>query len=101
MIKEYDEKLPQFGKDIEENLNDKMKTMFNIKWCNDCEKIDYFYGFLPCFICKKDNCKQCIILCTQCKHLICKKCGICPKCGKNICLNCRESTHKKSFDNCI
>ena len=101
MIKEYDEKLPQFGKDIEENLNDKMKTMFNIKWCNDCEKIDYFYGFLPCFICKKDNCKQCIILCTQCKHLICKKCGICPKCGKNICLNCRENTHKKSFDNCI
>ena len=90
MIKEYDEKLPKFGKDIEENLNDKMKTMFSIKWCNDCEKIDYFYGFLPCFICKKDNCKQCIILCTQCKHLICKKCGICPKCGKNICFNCRE-----------
>ena len=101
MIKEYDVNLLNFGKDIEENLNDKMKTMFSIKWCNDCEKIDYFYGFLPCFICKKENCKQCIILCTQCKHLICKKCGICPKCGKNICLNCRESPHKKSFDNCI
>ena len=64
--------------------------MFSIKWCNDCEKIKYVYGLLPCFICKKDNCNQCIILCTQCKHLICKKCGICPKCGKNICFNCRE-----------
>ena len=101
LLKDYDEKLPIFEKEIEEDLNNKMKSMFSIKYCNECEKIDYFYGFLQCYLCKKNNCKQCIVLCSQCKHLFCKKCGICQKCNKNICINCRENTQNKICENCL
>ena len=101
IIEEYDEKLPIFGKEIENELNNKIQLMFNLKWCNECEKVDYFYGFLPCDICNKDNCKDCIILCSKCKKFICKKCGLCPKCKKNICIKCRETLQKKSCDNCL
>ena len=101
IVKEYDKKLPIFGKEIEENLKDKMTSMFSLKWCNQCEKVDYFYGFLPCYICNKDNCKNCIILCSQCKHLTCKTCGLCPKCLKKICINCRQNQRINSCDkNC-
>ena len=100
IIEEYDEKLPIFGKEIENELNNKMNSMFSLKWCNECEKVDYFYGFLPCQICNKDNCKDCIILCSKCKNFICKKCGICQKCKKKICIKCRETLQKNSSDNC-
>ena len=76
-----------------------MTSMFSLKWCNQCEKVDYFYGFLPCYICNKDNCKNCIILCSQCKHLTCKTCGLCPKCLKKICINCRQNQRINSCDN--
>ena len=101
IIEEYDEKLPIFGKEIENELNNKMKSMFSLKWCNECEKVDYFYGFLPCHICNKDNCKDCIILCSQCKNFICKKCGLCEKCKKKICIKCRETLQKNSCNNCL
>lgn len=68
-----------------------LKELHNLKWCQECEKVDYFYGFLECEICKNTNCKNCVLLCKSCKKLYCKTCLICPKCDNFSCLNCRES----------
>ena len=82
-----------------------MKSMFSLKWCPECEKVDYFYGFLKCLICQNENCKNCISLCSKCKNLICKNCALCPKCNKNSCINCRikceNCLDKKYCDSCI
>ena len=45
--------------------------MFSLKHCKECEKVDYFYGFIKSSIFNSENCKQGIILFLNCKHLLC------------------------------
>ena len=92
------------GKKIEDDLDKKINNMFGLKYCIECDKVDYFYGFMKCSICLKDNCKQCISVCLKCKLLVCKKCCNCPGCKKIYCLNCRylcEQCNKKFCINCL
>ena len=79
------------NKKIENDLNEKINKMFQLKYCIECDKVDYLYGFMKCSNCLKDNCKQCISICISCKLFVCKKCCICPKCRKLYCLKCRYS----------
>ena len=55
-------------------LEDKLKNMFSLKYCEKCEKIEYFFGFKKCSFCQNYCCKNCIILCSNCKHFCCKIC---------------------------
>ena len=55
-------------------LEDKLKNIFNMKYCEDCEKIEYFFGFKKCFNCPNYCCKNCIVLCSNCKQFLCKSC---------------------------
>ena len=93
-----------FNNKIENNLDNKISKMFSLKYCKECEKVDYFYGFIKCTICNSENCKQCIILCLNCKHLLCKNCCNCPKCNKSYCSKCRIlciECNKKYCNNCL
>ena len=87
------------GKKITEDIDNKIDSMFGIKYCVECDKVDYFYAFMKCSICSKYNCKNCISICSGCKKLICKKCCFCPICKNIFCLNCRIfcDTCKKKF----
>ena len=94
------EKFEEFENKINDNLNQK----FLLKYCTECEKVDYFYGFLKCNSCLKETCKNCINLCQNCKKLYCKKCLECPKCKNSICEKCRtlcQTCKKKYCENCI
>ena len=82
-------KLNSINIDIEKEIEKKIDLMFNSKKCNQCEKIDYYFGFINCSICSENICKQCVVLCTKCKNFCCYKCASCIKCEKNICKNCR------------
>jgi len=75
---------------IDLKLTQKFKSFYELKWCNQCERIDYNFAFTLCKICNKDNCKECIKLCKKCKTLDCKKCVLCPKCSDFSCINCRS-----------
>ena len=102
--KNIENNILDLGKKIEEDLDVKINNMFGLKYCVECDKVDYFYGFMKCSICKKDNCKQCISICIKCKLLVCKKCCNCPGCKKLYCLNCRypcEQCNKKYCINCL
>ena len=89
------------GKKIGEDLDKKINEMFGLRYCEECEKVDYFYGFMKCSICLRDNCKQCISICITCKLLVCKKCCNCPGCKKLYCLNCRKSCEQCNRKYCI
>ncbi len=78
---------------IENKLNQKLKEFYELKWCKQCEKIDYNFSFTQCKICKNDNCKSCIKLCKICKTLNCIKCVNCPKCSEISCINCRSDCY--------
>lgn len=75
---------------IESKITEKLKDFYELKWCYQCEKIDYNFAFKLCLICNLDNCKDCIKLCKICKTLNCKKCVLCPKCSELSCINCRS-----------
>ena len=79
------------GKKITNDIENKIDSMFEIKYCVECDKVDYFYAFIKCSICQKNNCKNCISICPGCKKLICKNCCQCPVCKNIFCLNCRIS----------
>lgn len=70
-------------------LETTLKSIFRLKWCTDCEQINYFYAFMTCSLCNKQNCKKCVNLCLQCKHILCKTCSTCPNCSKPFCTSCR------------
>ena len=101
---EFNKQLKNFNLIIEKNLENKIGKMFNLKYCKDCEKVDYFYGFKKCASCENEICKQCINLCINCKILYCKKCCTCLKCNKNYCSKCRilcSQCNKKYCKNCM
>ena len=101
---EFNKQVIIFNNKIENNLDNKINKMFSLKYCKECEKVDYFYGFIKCTICNAENCKQCIVLCLSCKHLLCKSCCNCSKCNKSYCVNCRilcTECNKKYCKNCL
>ena len=101
---EFKKQVIDFNNKIENNLDNKISKMFSLKYCKECEKVDYFYGFIKCSICLSENCKQCILLCLSCKHLLCKNCCNCPKCNKSYCSKCRifcTECNKKYCKNCL
>ena len=101
---EFKKQVINFNNKIENNLDNKINKMFSLKYCKECEKVDYFYGFTKCHICNIENCKQCILLCLSCKHLLCKNCCNCPKCNKSFCSKCRilcTECNKKYCNNCL
>ena len=59
---------------VNKNLDEKIKSIFSLKFCEECEKIEYFYGFKKCSNCSNDCCKNCVLLCTICKNFLCKAC---------------------------
>ena len=59
---------------VNKNLDEKIKSIFSLKFCEECEKIEYFYGFKKCSNCSNECCKNCVLLCTTCKHFLCKVC---------------------------
>ena len=59
---------------VNKNLDEKIKSIFSLKFCENCEKIEYFYGFKKCSNCSNDCCKNCILLCSNCKQFLCKNC---------------------------
>ena len=59
---------------VNKNLDEKIKSIFSLKFCEECEKIEYFYGFKKCSNCSNECCKNCILLCSICKHFLCKVC---------------------------
>ena len=70
---------------VNKNLDEKIKSIFSLKFCEECEKIEYFYGFKKCSNCSNECCKNCVLLCTICKHFLCKACmqkG--HQCDKNV-----------------
>ena len=101
---EFTKQVKNFNLIIEKNLENKIGKMFSLKYCKDCEKVDYFYGFKKCSSCENEICKQCINLCINCKILFCKKCCTCLKCNRSYCLKCRvlcTQCNKKYCKNCI
>ena len=101
---EFKKQVINFNNKIENNLDNKISKMFVLKFCKECEKVDYFYGFIKCSLCFSENCKQCIVLCISCKHLLCKNCCNCPKCNKSYCFKCRilcTECNKKYCKNCL
>ena len=103
---EINAKFALLEKKIDEDFDNKLREMFRLKYCIECEKVDYYYAFIKCAHCNGENCKSCILLCSQCKRLICKNCTICPRCEKAcdrenrvICTNC--NTDKKYCVNCV
>ena len=82
-------KLNEINTNIESDIDKKIEKVFSLKYCKECQKIDYFYGFIKCSLCNEDNCKQCIVVCINCKNFCCIKCCLCKKCDKLICKNCR------------
>ena len=101
---ELSQKLSEINTQIENDIDRKIEKIFSLKYCKECEKIDYFYGFIKCTLCNEDNCKQCIVICTNCKNFCCLKCCLCRKCDKLICNNCRIlciSCHNKYCQLCI
>ena len=103
---EINAKFALLEKKIDEDFDNKLREMFRLKYCIECEKVDYYYAFIKCAHCNGENCKSCILLCSQCKRLICKNCTICPRCVKAcdrenrvICTNC--NTDKKYCVNCV
>lgn len=46
-------KLDKFETKLNDNFNMRLKEMYDLKWCNECEKVDYFFGFIKCDICIK------------------------------------------------
>ena len=59
---------------IDSNLEEKIRDKFRLKFCKECEKVEYFYCFKICFNCKDEYCLNNIILCRNCKEFICKEC---------------------------
>ena len=101
---EFKKQVINFNAKIENNLDNKINKMFSLKYCKECEKVDYFYGFIKCTLCNSENCKQCILLCLSCKHLLCRNCCSCPKCNKSYCSKCRIlciECNKKYCNNCL
>ena len=97
-------KLNEINLQLENDIDKKIEKMFSLKYCKECEKIDYFYGFIKCNLCNDDYCKQCIVICTNCKHFCCLNCCLCKKCGKLICQKCRiqcTSCNNKYCQLCI
>ena len=98
-----------FQKKIESNFSQKIKSMYELKFCKECKKVDYFFGFTKCDNCKSENCKQCVLLCKGCKKLLCKKCISCSKCSSLYCEKCKhsccfcseENKEKYCLENCI
>lgn len=86
---ELTEKLNEINTHIEKDIDEKIEKIFSLKYCQECEKIDYFYGFIKCSLCNGEYCKQCIVICVNCKNFCCVKCCLCKKCDKLICENCR------------
>ena len=86
---ELSNKLNEINSKIENDIDEKIEKMFSLKYCKECEKVDYFYGFINCSICSVDNCKQCVVVCINCKNFFCLNCCFCKKCERNICENCR------------
>ena len=82
-------KLDEINTHLENDIDKKIEKVFSLKYCKECEKIDYFYGFINCSLCNEDNCKQCIVVCINCKNFCCVKCCLCKKCDKLICKNCK------------
>ena len=54
----------EIGKKITEDIDQKIDTMLSIKYCVECDKVDYFYAFMKCSLCSKYNCKNCISICS-------------------------------------
>ena len=101
---QFELQVNNFNSKIETNLDNKINKMFSLKYCKECEKVDYFYGFKKCASCEEENCKQCINLCLNCKLLFCKNCCSCPKCNKNYCISCRilcTGCNKNYCKNCM
>lgn len=102
--KDIKNNLLDLGKKLEDDLDSKINGMFGLKYCVECDKVDYFFGFMKCAICSKDNCMQCISICDNCKLLVCKKCCSCPVCKKSLCLKCRlkcEQCNKYCCKDCV
>ena len=59
---------------IDRNLAEKIKDKFKLKFCKNCEKVEYFYCFKRCIYCKEDCCLNNLILCRNCKQFFCKEC---------------------------
>ena len=101
---EFNNQVKNFNSIIEQNLENKIGKMFSLKYCKECEKVDYFYGFKKCPSCENEICKQCINLCINCKILFCKKCCTCLKCNKSYCKSCKilcTVCNKKYCKNCL
>ena len=101
---QFNDQIKNFNFSVEQNLDNKIGKMFNLKYCKECEKVDYFYAFKKCATCGAENCKQCITLCLNCKILFCKNCCTCIKCNKNYCISCRilcTECNKKYCKNCL
>lgn len=103
---EINDKFALLEKKIDEDFDNKLREMFRLKYCVECEKVDYYYAFIKCAHCNGENCKSCILLCSICKRLICKNCTICSRCEKTcdrenrvVCTNC--NTDKKYCVNCV
>ena len=100
----FNDQVKNFNSIVEQNLENKIGKMFSLKYCKECERVDYFYAFKKCAKCEIDNCKQCITLCLNCKILFCKNCCTCIKCNKNYCNSCRNlctECNKKYCNNCL
>ena len=104
IINQFNNQAQNFNSIIEKNLDNKIEKMFSLKYCKECEKVDYFYAFKKCALCGSDNCKQCITLCINCKILYCKNCCTCLKCNKSFCNSCRilcTECNKKYCKTCL
>jgi len=85
------DKLEVVEKTLEDAICKKLSEIYDLKWCGECSKVDYFFGFINCEICKKENCKNCVVLCQGCNKLYCNKCSLCTQCSQFYCRNCRLS----------
>ena len=98
------DKLNEINTKIEKDIDEKLDLIFSLKFCRDCQKVDYYYGFIKCINCLGDICKDCILLCSKCKNFCCLKCGKCKKCDKILCKNCKikcMSCNEYYCQNCI
>ena len=91
LSKFLNDKLEMLEKSIDEAIYLKISQIFDLKWCGECSKVDYFFGFMNCEICLKEICKNCVVLCQECNKLYCKVCTFCSTCSQFYCLNCRKS----------
>jgi hypothetical protein len=111
LINSSDKNSTKHEEKIKYIFQETLNSMFSLKYCTSCEKVDYFYGFAKCEFCSNDYCKNCLLICKFCKKIACRKCLMCEggcsnlccteckvdcvKCTKNAAISPRVSLSKK------